>query len=44
MDNIFFVNNFFTDLDYVEKLLGENSNIIKVCKKIINKEDVVHPL
>ncbi len=28
----------------VEKLLGENSNIIKICKKIINKEDVVYPL
>lgn len=27
-----------------EKLLGDNSNVIKICKKIINKEDVVAPL
>lgn len=28
----------------IEKLLSDDSNIIKVCKKIINKEDIAAPL
>ncbi len=28
----------------IKKLLDDNSNIIKICKKIINKEDIVGPL
>ena len=27
-----------------EKLLADKSNVIKICKKIINKEDIVNPL
>jgi len=27
-----------------KKLLDDNSNVIKICKKIINKEDIIEPL
>ncbi|MFH1401636.1 MAG: hypothetical protein ABIG40_01605 [Parcubacteria group bacterium] len=45
----FYKKDKFAEIDWKivknnEKLLGDNSNIIKICRRIINKEDVAEPL